>query len=246
VRRHGRRWPTVARKRLLLPRSVTLACPVAHVAGTRRFRGLLRRGDRNLARSAVLVVHVKRAPQPGSSPPAAPPGPGPPAPAPPRPPLNPAQFGVEGTGGPPTPETLALLANPNVILTADGIADLQAGRIDPRVVAMVGNVAQGHALTVSSLCTGYPKFTPGGTVSNHYLGRGVDIARIDGVPVSGANATARDVASALASLHPSYRPDEVGTPFAINLPGYFTDATTQDRLSIAFKQPIDPSWSPPT
>jgi hypothetical protein len=36
----------------------------------------------------------------------------------------------------------------------------------------------------------------------------------------------------------------VGTPFAINLPGYFTDATTQDRLHIAFNQPIDPSWSP--
>jgi hypothetical protein len=100
-------------------------------------------------------------------------------------------------------------------------------------------------LTVSSLCTGYPNFTPGGAVSNHYLGRGVDIARIDGVPVTSANATTRDVASALASLDLSYRPDEVGTPFVINLPGYFSDATTQDRLSIAFKQPIDPSRSPP-
>ena len=43
----------------------------------------------------------------------------------------------------------------------------------------------------------------------------------------------------------SYRPDAIGTPFAISGPGYYTDATTQDRLNIGFRQPIDPSWSPP-
>jgi hypothetical protein len=37
----------------------------------------------------------------------------------------------------------------------------------------------------------------------------------------------------------------VGTPFPINMPGYFTDTSTQNLLHIAFKQPIDPSWSPP-
>ena len=43
--RSGRRWRTVARKRLLR-RTVTLSCPVAREATTRRFRAVVRRGDR--------------------------------------------------------------------------------------------------------------------------------------------------------------------------------------------------------
>ena len=240
--RRARRWRTVARRRLLR-RSVTLKCPVARVAGTRRFRALVRRGDRVLVRSATVAVSVKL-PPPVAAPPAPPP-PAPPPPPGPRPPWNPAQFGAEGTGGQPSPETLALLSNPNVVLDAAGRGDLQAGRIDPRIVAVLGNVAQAHVLTVSGLCTGFPKFTAGGSVSNHYLGRGVDIAAIDGALVNSSNAIARDVASSLATLDAGYRPDEIGTPFLINAPGYFSDASTQNLLHIAFKQPIDPSWSPP-
>jgi len=202
----------------------------------------VRRGDHILVRSATLAVSVKL-PPPVGAPPAPPPVP--PAPPAPRPPWNPAQFGAEGTGGQPSPETLALLSNPNVVLDAAGRGDLQAGRIDPRIVAVLGNRAQAHVLTVSGLCTGFPKFTPGGSVSNHYLGRGVDIAAIDGVPVNSSNDTARDVASSLATLNAGYRPDEIGTPFFISGPGYFMDASTLNLLHIAFKQPIDPSWSPP-
>jgi hypothetical protein len=194
--RDGRRWRTVARKRLTR-RSVTLRCPSGRAGKTRRFRA-----------------------------------------------LNPAQFGVEGTGGPPSPETLALLSTPNVVLDADGVADMQAGRIDPRIVAVLAKLAEAHVLTVSAMCSDHPKFTAGGTISQHYLGRGVDIAAIDGVPVSPANPTALDVALSLSSLEAGYRPDEVGSPFAIPRPGYYTDAGTQDHLHIAFKQPIDPSWTP--
>jgi hypothetical protein len=68
--RSGRRWRTVARKRLLR-RTVTLSCPVAREATTRRFRAVVRRGDRVLARSKVLTVRVTRAPQTGGAPPAA-------------------------------------------------------------------------------------------------------------------------------------------------------------------------------
>jgi hypothetical protein len=69
----------------------------------------------------------------------APPPPSPPAPRPPgspaAAPLDPARFGAEGTGGPPSRETLALLTNQNAVFDADGIADLRAGRIDPRIVS---------------------------------------------------------------------------------------------------------------
>ena len=238
--RHGRRWGTVARKRLTR-RSVTLRCPSGRAGKTRRFRALVRRGDRTIGRSPVASTHVAApgvAPVPG--PPASPVTPSPPA----RPPLNAAQFGVEGTGGPPSPETLALLSNPNVVLDADGVADLRAGRIDPRIVALLAKLAEGHLLTVSAMCSDHPKFTAGGTISQHYLGRGVDIAAIDGVPVGPANPTALDVALSLSALDAGYRPDEVGSPFAIPRPGYYTDAGTEDHLHIAFKQPIDPSWTP--
>jgi hypothetical protein len=118
-------------------------------------------------------------------------------------------------------------------------------RFDPRIVAVLSKLAEAHVITVGAMCSDHPKLTAGDAVSQHYFGRGVDIARIDGEPVSTASPTAHDVALGLSSLDAGYRPDEIGSPFPINAPGYFTDASTQDNLHIAFKQPIDPSWTPP-
>jgi len=98
---------------------------------------------------------------------------------------------------------------------------------------------------VSAMCSDHPKFTSGASVSNHYYGRGMDIAAIDGVPVSPANTAARAVATELSSLDRSYRPDEVGTPWAIAAPGFFTSAEFQDNIHVAFERPIDPWWTPP-
>jgi hypothetical protein len=245
--RNARRWQTVARKRLV-HRSTTLRCPAARAARTRRFRALVRRGDRIIGRSAVVSTHVVPKPLPSITPVALPPAAPPATPAPPpgHTPLDPAQFGVEGTGGPPSPETLALLSNPNAVFNATGVADLQAGRIDPRIVAVLAKLAAAHVVAVRAMCTDHPKFTTGGVISMHYLGRGVDIATIDGGPVNASNPTAHDVALGLASMAPSYRPDEVGSPFPIAAPGYFSDAGTQDNIHIAFKQSIDPAWTPPT
>jgi hypothetical protein len=245
--RDGRRWRTVS-KRPLTRRSVTLRCPAAaRVGRTRRFRALVRRGDRTIARSQVISTRVVALPAPPAPAGAAADPPAPPATPPaPAPRLDPAQFGVEGTGGPPSPETLALLGNPRIVLDDVGVADLRAGRIDPRIVAVLSKLAEGHLITVSAMCGDHPKLTAGGAISPHYLGRGVDIARIDGVPVSPSSLTARDVALGLSSLDAAYRPNEVGSPFSIAAPGYFTDTTTQDNLHIAFTQPIDPSWTPPT
>jgi hypothetical protein len=239
--RAGKRWRSVARKRLAR-RSATLRCRQAPAGLTRRFRVVLRRGGRTIARSPTVSTRVLAAPAPAPQPVPAPPKP---LPEPPRPPLDRAQFGVEGTGGRPSPETLALLANPRVGFDATGIADLQAGRIDPRIVAVLAKLAQTHTLTVVAMCSDVPKFTSGGSVLPGYLGRGVDIGAIDGIVVSPANMTAREVAADLSSLDASYRPDRIGSPFVIAGPGYYTDATTQDVLRLALTQPIDPSWTPP-
>jgi cell wall-associated NlpC family hydrolase len=161
-------------------------------------------------------------------------------------PVDPAQFGAEGKGGAPSPESLALLENKNVVFDSDGVADIKAGRIDPRVVAVLAELSEDHKITVSCMCSDHPTFTTGGSVSNHHHGRGVDIAAIDGIPVNAANPIARDVATELSSLDPSFRPDEIGTPWAISGPGYFTDADHNDHLHVGFKQAIEPSWTPPT
>ena len=159
--------------------------------------------------------------------------------------VDPAQFGVEGTGGPPSAESLALLDNKNVVLDHNGVADLKAGRLDPRVVAVLTKLSQDHKITVSCTASDHPKFTTGGSVSNHFLGRGADIAAIDGVPVNASNFDAREIASELAQLPASIRPNEIGSPFAISGHGFFTDADHQDHIHVGFKQPVSSGFTPP-
>lgn len=245
-RRHGR-WRTVARGRLR-SRSLTLRCSVPERAGIRRFRVLIRRRGMTVARSDVLRVRVAAAHPPSPLP--APPGsPLPPVSAPPPlapPPLiDPAQFGQDGTGGSPSAQTLALLDNSNVTLSPVGRADLSAGLIDPRVVAVLAHIADAHAIVVGPICSDHAKFDAGGTISNHYWGRAADITAVDAVPVRPANAAAYAAAVSLASLPASIRPSEIGTPFLVAAAGFFTDAAHQDRVHVGFDEPIAPTWTPP-
>src|SRR4051794_10484120 len=159
--------------------------------------------------------------------------------------VNAPQFGAEGTGGPPDPEALALLKNKNVVLDDAGVADIKAGRIDPRVVGVLTKLSHEHKITISCMCSDHSKFTAGGSVSNHSFGRGADIAAIDGQPVGPGNPVAREVASELSSLDSSIRPNEIGSPWAIAGPGYFTDAAHQNHLHIGFKEAIGPTFTPP-
>ena len=73
------------------------------------------------------------------------------------------------------------------------------------------------------LITGHDQFTSGGSVSNHYVGRGLDIATVDGEIVRPNSIASRELAEALADLPESIRPTEVGTPWPIDAPGFFTD-----------------------
>src|SRR4051794_27870959 len=95
------------------------------------------------------------------------------------------------------------------------------------------------------MCSDHPKFTTGGSVSNHAYGRGLDIGSVDGEIVNPGSGAARELASELSQLPEKYRPDEIGSPWPISGPGYFTDGAHQDHLHLGFKKEIDPSWSPP-
>ena len=137
-----------------------------------------------------------------------------------------------------------LLHNENLTFDADGIADLEAGRIDARIVSVLETLSREHTITVSAMCSDHAKFTAGGSISNHVYGRAVDIATVDGQPVSPGNAAAKEVAAALSRLDPAIRPTEIGSPWALDGSAYFTDADHQDHLHIAFDDPIDPDWKP--
>jgi hypothetical protein len=160
-------------------------------------------------------------------------------------PIDPDQFGQQGTGGPPTPEDKALLHNDNVVLDANGIADVNGGRLDPRVIAVITDVSREHKITISSTSSDHPRLTAGGSVSNHTVGRAFDIATIDGEPVGPGSAVARRVALELSRLPASIRPSEIGSPWALPGAAYFTDAAHQNHLHVGFDDPIEPSWKPP-
>jgi hypothetical protein len=135
---------------------------------------------------------------------------------------------------------LAIAQNPNIELDATGVADLRAGRIDPRIVALLEEASKDHRITVSSLKSDHGVRTAGGSISNHYYGRAVDIAMVDGRPVAPGNEAARELAAALLRLDPRIRPTELGSPWAFGNPAAFTDGDHQDHIHVAFDDPIDP------
>ena len=153
-------------------------------------------------------------------------------------PIDPSEFGQDGSGGKPNAEAQALLENKNVVLDDVGVADIKAGKIDPRIVGVLTKLSEEHKIVVSCMCSDHSKFTSGGSISNHAYGRGLDIASIDGEIVSPGSALAREVSSELSELDPAIRPDEIGSPFAINGPGYFTDAAHSNHIHVGFKTEI--------
>jgi hypothetical protein len=158
---------------------------------------------------------------------------------------DPDQFGVQGTGGPMTPETQALLQNDHVTFDTSGIADLQAGKIDPRAVSVLTELSKDHQLVISSTTSDHPQNTAGGSVSNHFYGRAFDIASVDGQPVTPSNDAAKALALELAKLDPSIRPSEIGSPWQLSGPAYFTDGDHQNHVHVGFDDPIAADWQPP-
>jgi hypothetical protein len=138
-------------------------------------------------------------------------------------------------------DAAALLGHPNVTIYADGRADVVAGRVDSRVIAVLLSLATDHTITVTSLVTGHSRCAVNGqahgpdcAVSNHYLGRGADIATIDGVAVSARHPAVEAVMDQLSALTPPYRPDEIGGPLETRGAGVFTNSFHSDHIHIGW------------
>jgi hypothetical protein len=139
------------------------------------------------------------------------------------------------TGG--STDVKALLANPRLTLTANARADLEAGVIDARVVAVMNLLLESHTASVSVFKGGHSLYVRGTThVSNHIGGRAVDIFAIDGQPVTIANQQARSVVAWLANGQGQLRPDEVGSPFAEfdPIPGWFSNYDHRNHIHIGW------------
>jgi len=79
-----------------------------------------------------------------------------------------------------------VLADEDLDIYECGREDIAGGRIDRRVLAMLEYLStQGYELTITSLQCGHGFLTSSGNVSEHSTGTAVDIAVINGVPVTG-------------------------------------------------------------
>ena len=79
-----------------------------------------------------------------------------------------------------------LLEHEGVLIYAGGREDVEAGRIDVRVLVLLGYLAKRHeSVTVSSLFSGHRMFARPGVVSAHIYGHAVDIAAVGGSSIYG-------------------------------------------------------------
>lgn len=129
-----------------------------------------------------------------------------------------------------------ILRNPRITLTANARADVEAGRVDARVLALVDAISRRYPIGISVFKTGHSKYVKNSDrISNHYYGRAVDISFVGGEPVDVSNAAAGQAVAFLANLFGRVRPDEIGHPFAgFEFVGGFTDADHGSHIHFGF------------
>jgi Transglycosylase SLT domain len=115
----------------------------------------------------------------------------------------------------------------NLTLSNDlELRDIQAGVLDERITGLLALITQDHQVTISSLRSDHSQMTASGNVSNHFYGRAMDIAAVDGVSCTDVSITAPcaqlgySLAQLPAPLHPTeliycFDLDGVGPAFAL-------------------------------
>src|SRR3954447_9647209 len=79
-----------------------------------------------------------------------------------------------------------VLNDPALSIYACGRNDIATGQVDRRILAVMEYlVARGYRLTITSLKCGHSYLTASGNVSAHSYGSAVDIAAVNGIPITG-------------------------------------------------------------
>ncbi|MBK5110143.1 MAG: lytic murein transglycosylase [Thermoleophilia bacterium] len=123
------------------------------------------------------------------------------------------------------------------ILNPSAQADIQNGMIDPRVVNLLAILTRNHTLQVSSLRSDHGMMTSSGNVSNHYFGRAVDIAAVDGVSCTDMSpeGPCATVGRLLTLLPEGARPTELIYGFDLDGDGpAFAMADHRDHIHAGF------------
>lgn len=138
----------------------------------------------------------------------------------------------------------AVLAQPRIELSAPARLDVSTGRMSDALLRVLLGLAEERVLTVQVMATGHIQTVfPTDRVSNHAVGRAVDIRAIDGQLVVDPS-TSRDMLADVVLRAGELGATEVGAPFDLNgeRTGFFTDIVHQDHLHIG----ITPGKPPAT
>jgi len=130
-----------------------------------------------------------------------------------------------------------LLENRRVSLSPAGRADIAAGRVDVRLLALIEYLADAHGqVAVGSLVTGHRRFSRPGVVSRHVYGRAADIRALGGVPIAGnqqPGGLAERAVRELLALPPAVRPSQVISLLALGGPSW-AQPDHEDHIHLAY------------
>jgi hypothetical protein len=123
------------------------------------------------------------------------------------------------------------------ILNDTAAEDIQSGLIDRRVVNLLALLTQRYSLVISSLRSDHDMLTSSGNVSNHFYGRAMDIASVNGVSCTDMSLTSpcSEVGRILASLPDGAKPTELIYGYDLDgLGPAFAMADHQDHIHAGF------------
>ena len=110
----------------------------------------------------------------------------------------------------------------NLTLSNDfELRDLTTGALDPRIMALIGAITQEHQLRISALRSDHSELTASGNVSNHFFGRAMDLAEVDGVSCTDTapDAPCGELATTLSQITGPLHPTELIYCYDVDGPG---------------------------
>jgi Transglycosylase SLT domain len=128
-------------------------------------------------------------------------------------------------------------------------SDIANGVLDPRIMSLLGMITQTHQVTVTALRSDHSPLTVGGSVSNHYFGRAVDIGAVDGVPCTDTSPSApcAQLGRTLTLLPAPIHPSELIYCFDLDGPGpAFALADHCDHIHAGYDDYAVPTGNPLT
>ena len=149
-----------------------------------------------------------------------------------------ASAAAPGTQAPRAELERRVLEDPAIQIYPCGREDIEAGRIDARVLATLsGLAAAGLRPTVSSLECGHSLLTRGGRISQHSSGNAVDIAAVNGVPIAGhqePGGIAERTVRRLLAQRGELQPDQVISLLALGGASFAQD-DHGDHIHVGFR-----------